>query len=235
MSESWVVITSRAGTLKKGEWKLAGHTLVEWVLEQIKGMPNVVVTTDQPEVMLLAHKMGAQVVVRPDALAQGQPGMQAKAVLHALEVVRAPASCLVHLVQPTSPFVERRHLLLLEEALAAGTVSSAQTIHAVPHNYHEVNQRVVRNDIVDFLDWEARHAMQNKQSKPKRYAFGNLVTTNHKWLRKTENFFTYPSRYIEISRLESLDVDNAKDLQVAECLVRCGLIKHPFKEDLTYA
>lgn len=231
---SWVVVTSRAGTQNKGLWKIAGHTLVEWVLENTKAYaPWTVVTTDQPEVMHLTNSRGIQTVVRPAHLCAGTGHMQVNAVLHAMTHVGAGNDDIIHLVQPTSPFVREWHIAELDKQLREKQFrekgySSACTIAKIPHNYHYLNQRRlnVLDECVEFV--HPREGPMPKQDKPEVYKFGTVVSVRHSALIDHRWFFAPPCGYQEISLLSAIDIDSTYDLCSAEALLSQWLIHNPF-------
>ena len=81
------------------------------------------------------------------------------------------------LIQPTSPFLQNEHLTKLINVLSSNKkYKSAQTIIKVPHQYHALNQRFLKKQ-TGFIE-EKRLSMHNKQTKPKMFAYGNLIVTN---------------------------------------------------------
>ena len=227
---SWVVVTSRAGVHNKGLWKIAGHTLVEWVLRSTEAYaPWTIVTTDQPEVMHLAKSKGLVTVVRPEHLCAGEAHMQVDAVLHALEYVKADEDDIVHLVQPTSPFIDGWHIRETDSLLRKNAdTNSAYTISSIPHNYHYLNHRCVNEGHVDFVF--SRNGPLTKQQKSVNFKFGTVVSIKHSALKECGWFFTPPSRHVGVSRFVSLDVDTVTDLLLAEAIVKARLVFNPFKE-----
>lgn len=132
------------------------------------------------------------------------------------------------LVQPTSPFLRSEDISRLLRALSVKPeAKSGQTIVACPHNAHSWNQRAFDDGLVRFVHAEERKHGYNKQSKPKRWLFGNLVAVRVSALLANEDFFAVPSVGIEIERPYDFDLDTAADLAVAEALLVRGVVQLP--------
>lgn len=226
MPVGWVVIPSRAGTKNKGLWLLAGHTLLDWVLKQTEGLPGCV-TSDQHYAQIAADNHFKGFVSRPTHL-RCDEGLE-WAVLHALDMMEARGVDFVHLVQPTSPFITRARIEEAEAVLRTDArVQSVQTVARIPHNFHEWNQRAIKGNEVSFVHEEERRNARIKQAKPARFSFGNLVSTRVQAMREHRWFFERPSRSIEISAVEALDVDDREALATAEAYVQTGMVRSPF-------
>ena len=120
----------------------------------------------------------------------------------------------IFLIQPTSPFYKNEHLTKLINVLSSNKkYKSAQTIIKVPHQYHALNQRFFKKNRQDLLK-KKRLSMHNKQTKPKMFAYGNLIVTNTK-LFKNKNFFLKPSFGMLIPTIYGFDLDNKYDLKIA--------------------
>lgn len=212
------VITSRAGTKNKGLWRLREVPIVRWSLDIASHYAApIVVTTDQLEVMRMAEDYGVPLVVRPAELASGTRHLDA--VLHAVEGLGLDEMDIVHLIQPTSPFL-RIHDLCTAARLIEG--HSFQTVIPVPHNFHEYNQRTLPP--VLFVHPEERAECFVAQSKPPRYAYGNLVSTRYGALRR-DGFFASPSVPSIIPAPYGLDVNEPDDIAIAEAYLSAGLVR----------
>lgn len=228
--KSWVVICSRKGTHDKGMWEVAKHPLVAWVLAATEGRRRIV-TTDSPRVRALARSSISTLVVdRPEELRGGESGMHGKSVVHALQQVGAWSADIVHIVQPTYPFVQEEDLLRAEAALASGKYRSFQTVTRVPHGLHALNQREIVDGSVAFVNEEERRQKQTSQSKSERWAFGNLVSLPVGNLGEGNWLFPAPCAYAEIPSVRAFDVNAPEDLPIADALVYRGLVSNPFSK-----
>lgn len=219
--KSVCVIPSRAGIKHKGLWRLKGRTLVDWALAASKDYPRLI-TTDEDALLdplITPRRAGVVYHRRPSNLCADP--LMAEAVVEALDGY--PENTIVHLCQPTSPFLRPSDIQMLDQALKLlPKFRSAQTVVEVPHNHHELNQRTLSNGCVSFINQD-RYVLKTKQQKPKRYAFGNLVSVKLSALRTHLTFFPQPSWGCEIARPFGHDVDTWYDLQIAEAMIQGGI------------
>lgn len=208
---------------KKNLQKIGNYTLVEWVIqaaEQCPTIDEIVVTTDDPEISSIAGRAGAVVRQRPAALSGAD--------IPVFEVVkdycesRAIKDLAITLLQPTSPFVKPNVIRACGDLLQ--DFSSSQSITPVEHNNHVINQRVLVEGVVHWVEPELRALCHNKQLKPPRYKFGNCLAFWWSKAEEQETLFPELSAGVIIPRLEAWDVDEWNDLQIAEAIFKWGLI-----------
>lgn len=128
------VITARAGSKRlpgKNMLPINGRPLAEWSIHHaLEAGLETVVTTDIPELLQIARKLGCHAVERPTELADDEYS-HAEAIRHALETTgRSEHPCV--LLQPTSPFREDRIIERCLEAAEAhpnSTILSARDVH----------------------------------------------------------------------------------------------------------
>ena len=99
---------------------------------------------------------------------------------------------------------------------------SGQTIAPVPHNHHAWNQREVADGNVRFVHQVEREKAYNKQSKPARWVFGNLLATTGAAIQAGETLLANPSLALPIDWPYDFDLDTALDVVVAEALIAGG-------------
>lgn len=228
MTDSVVVIPARSGERQKGAWKLAGHPLVEWVLDRCKNW-RCVVTSDIESIRHLAKQYDQMFVWRPQELACEGSGMLEKSIVYTCDFLGLPDMTVIHVCQPTSPFIKVKHLIDAEAAFdRCSQIISYQTISKVPHNFLDINQRITlgcgSHFTVNFVDPEDRKKRRIKQGQGTRWAFGTLVSTRLHTLRETRWLFGTPCAYSIVNRFDALDIDTKEDLAIAEAYVRAGLV-----------
>lgn len=226
--DSVVVIPARSGEKQKGAWKLSGHTLVEWVLNRCQNW-RCIVTSDIGYLRDVTEEYDQFYVHRPLLLAHEGSGLLEESILHACDSIGLPDMCILHICQPTSPFIKPKSLLDAEAALErCSSIKSYQTISRVPHNFLDINQRITlgcgSRFTVNFVDPVSRMARRIKQSQTARWAFGTLVSTRLGTLRETRWLFETPCAYSIVNRFDALDVDTKEDLAIADAYVRAGLV-----------
>lgn len=225
------LITSLAGVKDKGLWRLDAVPLMEWCIRTAASYcDKVVVSTDQPEGRLIAEKWMTMAVLPEDWMRSGDHHVEQ--ALHALSTLRLSDGDVIHLMMPSSPFVRRQDMRRAVDRLATDEeAASVQTVIKVPHNFHAWNQREFYESRIDFVNRWERAVHKTKQTKPQRYAFGNLVSVRYGALKEQEAFFAQPSRGLEIPYPYGLDVDSRADLDIAHAYLSAGLVSR--KEILT--
>ena len=224
MARSVCVIPSRAGTKNKGLWLLRGEPLVEWVI-RAAGLRKTIVATDQPELnkAYCARWHNTHLFERSPELADG--GHMVETLIAVADQFELSDDTIMHVCQPSSPFLRSWDLEKAEEILGLDTFwSSVQTVIPVPHNFHEWNQRKTDGDLMDFVNRARRLKAKTKQMKPARWAFGNLVSVRVGALRSQNAIFAKPSCGWAIPRWYGLDVDDRADLRLAEAYLAQGLV-----------
>jgi CMP-N,N'-diacetyllegionaminic acid synthase len=132
------------------------------------------------------------------------------------------------LVQPTSPFLRPNDITQLVSALSSDPrAQSGQTIVPCAHNAHAWNQRVFANGHVSFVYAEERRRGYNKQTKPERWLFGNLVAARVTALLAGEGFFAEPAIGVPIERPYDFDLDTQTDVAIAAALITSGCVRLP--------
>ncbi|HEY5833510.1 acylneuraminate cytidylyltransferase [Streptomyces sp.] len=182
----------------------------------------VVVSTDDPSIAEVARSAGAEVVLRPVAIA-GDTATSEAAVLHAMdahEAMSGTAAEVVLLVQCTSPFITSKEI---DGVVAAVTEEGADTAHTVApfHGFiwrdaaeagapasaggagvnHDKSTRPRRQDRPqDLLETGAAYAMRAD----------GFRTAGHRFFGRTALVRTDPARVLEID--EPADLERARAL-----------------------
>jgi CMP-N,N'-diacetyllegionaminic acid synthase len=202
------------GLPRKNVLPLAGKPLLAWTIEAASGsrLDAVVVTTDDAEIAALARSLGADVVDRPAALASDEAGML-EVVLHAL--AERPGFEAVAVLQPTSPLRRAEHIDATLDALAEPGSDAAVTVVAVPHRY--VPEQLMALEADGQLVAVDLAAPLRRQDKPALYARnGPAVLALRADGLAERGFYGGVVRAVTMSELDSLDVDSAADLELAE-------------------
>lgn len=167
---------------------------------------DVVVSTDDHAIAAAAREAGAEVVLRPAAIA-GDTATSEAAVLHALdahETLHGAPVDVVLLVQCTSPFLVREEVDGVARAVAEQGADTAVTVAAF-HGFvwrrsdeageggfgvnHDTSHRPRRQDRPqDFLETGAAYAMDAAGFRRHR----------HRFFGRTELVRTDPARVLEI-------------------------------------
>jgi N-acylneuraminate cytidylyltransferase len=214
---TWAVVPARAGSKGlpgKNVAPLAGRPLVEHAIAQgarVAGIDEVVVTTDDPQVAAVAHRLGVRVVDRPEELA-GDLARSVDAVVHALDAVEAADDDLVVLLQPTSPLRSDADVAgCLARADGAGAVVTVcEADHHPFKGFVEVDGALV--PVRELDDLEAPRQALPRALRPN----GAVYVVGVGQLRREGRFLVAPVDVVEVPLERSLDVDTAADLARAE-------------------
>lgn len=194
-----------------------------------KKVDRVVVSTDDDEIAALATGAGAEVVFRPSELS-GDSAPSEGALLHVLDTFKTRGEKepdLVVFLQATSPIRRPEHIdeavMLLQEG-DFDSVFSASPAHGF---------------IWGIRDGECRPLNYDPASRPMRQQFGEYVMENGSiyvfkpWiLREIGVRIGGKIGIYRMGFLESLQIDQPKDLVLARTILRC-LATHPKKTGLT--
>ncbi|SFE82874.1 3-deoxy-D-manno-octulosonate 8-phosphate phosphatase, YrbI family [Actinacidiphila alni] len=179
----------------------------------------VVVSTDDPAIAEVARAAGAEVVLRPAAIA-GDTATSEAAVLHAMdahEAMTGTPTDVVLLVQCTSPFITAEEVDGVAAAVLDGGADTAHTV-APFHGFiwreaeagtadgavgvnHDKSTRPRRQDRPqDLLETGTAYAMRA----------AGFRAANHRFFGRTELVRTDPARVLEID--EPADLERARAL-----------------------
>lgn len=232
--EAWGLIPARGGSKSiplKNLHPLAGRSLMDYVVGAGKACDRIsrlVCSTDDERISRRCESMGVEVHRRSRKLAGDLVRME-EVMREALVTLAKAEDTLPDftvLLMPTSPFVTPEQIgncvRLLVSDPGAG---SAQTVVEIPHVYHAYNQRIVEGGQVRFAFPEERRRGYNKQTKPRFFAFGNVVVMRTSVFLASGDLFSRPSLSLEIDRWTSLDVDSAQEFDLAECYIRLGFVE----------
>jgi len=231
----WGVIPARGGSKSipyKNIALLKGRPLIDYVYFAARSscIEKVFCSTDDDKIARHCKSLNLDVHQRPKTLS-GDVTPIIDVLVYILEDFKRKIGYIpfaIALFQPTSPFVLPEHVDRCARALLNDEqANSAQTITSFPHNFHALNQRVIRNGYVDFLFPEERKIHYNKQKKPKHYIFGNLILTKCEAILKKKNVFAPPCVPVEIPYPNAIDVDGPEDFELAELYLSSGKVFLP--------
>lgn len=229
----WAVVPARGGSKSiplKNLVPVAGRPLLDYGVTAAKASgvcDRIIGSTDDDRIAARFHELGVEVDRRPPAL--GGDDAPVAAVIRELLARREGASdfpWLIVLVQPTSPFLLPSHVEGLVRLMAAHReAKSGQTVAPCPHNHHAWNQREVADGMVRFVYEAERERAYNKQAKPQRWVFGNLLAVTATAVMTGESLFAVPSVAYPIESPYDFDLDAAADVKLATALAAAGLVE----------
>ena len=212
-----VVIPARGGSKgipRKNIRLLDGKPLIAYSIEIAKAsayVDDVVVTTDDSEIALLSEKFGASVIRRSEELARDDIPLDP--VIHDAVVRKEKLAFdeydIVITLQPTSPLLKTSTLdgaIEKFDDFAIDSVISVVDDRHLSWGFDEKNQRYFPNYIERL----------NRQYLPKNFReTGAILASRRNCIFENSRIGTNID-LIEVSRMESVDIDNYDDWWVAE-------------------
>ncbi len=221
-NEIWGVVPARGGSKSipyKNLVRLGGRPLIDYVLtagRTSKNISRLIVSTEDQKISEYCSSLQVEVHTRPEHLAQDDTPIDQvlQNLLTNYYEKEKVIPMAIALLQPTSPFLQAKHIdLCVEELTQNDKINSAQTITESPHNMHAINQRKLRGDTVEFCYPDQRKQYYNKQSKPPHFIFGNLVVTRSSAIIDNKGVFANPSFAVKIEQIYAYDLDKEADIQ----------------------
>jgi len=229
-----IVVPARGGSKglqRKNILPLCGRPLVEWTFAAIQasglsGRISPFLSTDDHQIAELGRQIGFEVpFLRPDELATDE----ASAVdvgMHVADWYKgrfgADPSFLFWL-QPTSPF--RRPASLAQAVEILGRDSSVDAVIGVKEVHRNLGTLFYANANLDLQALDPAET-----SDTRRQAIKTLLTPNGALycartsaLRKYRSYSPRRTRGIVMNQVESIDIDDKMDLQIAEAAAKAGL------------
>jgi len=220
------ILTARGGSKglpRKNVLPLAGKPLIAHTVEAALGCPliaGVWVSTDDAEIAAAARLAGAGVIDRPAELAL-DTSTSSDAVAHAIGALRQEGHDFSHfaLLQPTSPLRTAAHLTECLEQFAAGDFASAISVCESEHHPQKMLKLADDGRLVPFS--EAADLQRRRQDLPAVYRQNGAiyVMAVEDFLTRAEGFYLEPAMAYVMSHRDSIDIDTATDLLVAEALL----------------
>jgi N-acylneuraminate cytidylyltransferase len=211
------VVAARGGSRRvpgKNLRKIGGRPLIAWTIEHGRAsrlVDQLVVSTDDEEIMRAARDAGAEVPFkRPAALATDDtPGIDP--VLHALE--QLPGFDIAVLLQPTSPLRAPEDIDACIERCAATGVQACVSVAPMAKP----------------LEWAyyvgASGKMTPVADRPGAEAYvlnGAVYAARVPWLKESRTFLAPQTVAYKMPRERSLDIDTEEDFALLDATINRG-------------
>lgn len=213
------------GIPRKNLAPLAGRPLIAYSIEAARGsktLTRILVSTDDDEIAAVARRLGADVpFLRPSALAADDTPMVpvlADLLLTLREREHFEADVLV-LLQPTSPFRRADHIDAAVNLLTTSGADSVVSVIAVPHQFTPASLMQLQGDVL--VPWADGPAPLRRQDKQTLFARNGpaIVAVKPRVILEDGRLYGAQTRGLVMSREDSLDIDDALDLRLAELLL----------------
>jgi CMP-N-acetylneuraminic acid synthetase len=221
------IIPARGGSKgipRKNIRPLCGRPLIAWSIDAALGsraVDRTIVSTDDDEIAGISRGLGAEVRMRPAALAQDDTPTRAVLAHVVAELASdsyAPDAVLT--LQPTSPLRIARHI---DEAAALfasdPTADSLVSCIEVPHVFHpmSVMRRNADGYLEPFLPAPQPHRRQDKEAVFARNGAAIYITRTP---RLSDYVFGGRLVAYPMDADSSVDIDTLDDLRAAERLLQ---------------
>lgn len=210
------IIPARAGSTRfpgKNRAKLGNIPL--WkigVNKSLKLLDKTIVNTDDDLILMSGAK--CMFYLRPGHLRDGTSYRIDDVLIDMAKTLNFDDSDIIHLFQPTNPFIGISTVLAGKEAFNED-IDSVQSIWKVPNTLHAYSQRKIDNGFVEFAD-RRRDGAYNSQRKPDYYAFAGYVACKVRSLFQHGNIWGEKSVGIEVNQIEAIDIDTKEDYEFAK-------------------
>lgn len=217
------LIPARGGSKRlprKNVRPLGGKPLIQWTIEvatSISGICDILVSTDDYEIGLIARNAGAFVPwYRPSKLAT-DTASSVDVALHALTYYSktiSPVDGLL-ILQPTSPF---RTTTTIKAGINKFLSNPEQSIIGVtPTSDHPFSSFKIKNGFLEPFNKKNDSRFQSQSLSPTYSINGSLYIVPSNFLLEKQSLYTPNTRPLIINdSRESLDIDTLEDWQLAE-------------------
>jgi CMP-N-acetylneuraminic acid synthetase len=222
------VIPARGGSKgipRKNLAPIGGRPLVAYTCDaarESRRLTRIVVSTDDEEIASVARRLGVEVpFLRPASLAADDTPML-DVLVHAvtsLEARDAYHPDAVMLLQPTSPFRRGEHVDAAIDLLEASGADSVVSVVAVPHQF--TPSSLLRLDGDRLVPWAEGQGPLRRQDKPRLFARNGpaVVAVRTRVLVEQKTLYGADTRAFQMTRADSIDIDDAFDLELADLLI----------------
>ena len=202
---------------------LAGRPLLAYTADAARAsrrLARVVLSTDSSEIAAAGAALGLDVpFMRPAVLSTDDTPML-PVLQHALETLATAgfAADVVVLLQPTSPLRRAEHIDAAIDLLESSGADSVVSVVEVPHQYHPWSVMTIDNDRLRPI--ADRPTATRRQDKPPVYARnGPAVLAVRATVLRAGSLYGDASCPVVMSPRESLDIDDAWDLELADLIL----------------
>ena len=217
------IIPARGGSKRlprKNVLELAGKPLIAWSIEagqKSKYIDEVVVTSDDPEILAISQSYGAKTIKRPEELAS-DTATTFDAIKHAVDNLKS--FDYIVLLQPTSPLRNYNHIdeaiELLIDKKADAIISTCEVEHSPLWSNtlpHDMNMNSFLAD--DVKNKRSQDLEQYYQINGAIYICDLDKLLEEKSLFLEENIFAY-----KMDREHSIDIDEEIDFKIAYSILK---------------
>lgn len=208
---------------------LAGKPLLAYTCEAAFGsnrLSRVLLDTDDLKIATIGKQFGAEApFLRPDNLAQDDTPIL-PVIQHALKWLEEHDGYIpqaVVLLQPTSPLRRREHIDAAVDIFIENKADTVVSVLEVPHQFNPVSvMKLVENG--RLKPYHEGSMILRRQDKPRVLARNGpaVLVIRREVIERGQLYGERVFPYL-MGRIESLDVDDETDLEIAEYWLQRGL------------
>ena len=218
----WAFIPARGGSKSikyKNLKKIGEKTLIQIQYEIAKKKSNlskIVVSSEDSKIINYCKKMGYDFDLRPKKYSKDDTNLY-DTLINFLNRQNEDLPDYIFISEPTSPFVRLKDYKNLEKIINKKNYDSAYTIAKPFHTNLAINQRLIENDLVKFIN-KKRYSITQKHKKKQTYIFGNLILINVSSLLKGVRPFFGKCGFNVIQWPYNINIDSKEELEFAKIM-----------------
>lgn len=216
------IIPARGGSKRlprKNVLDLAGKPLIAWSIEtglKSKYIDQVIVTSDDEEILEISKQFGAETIKRPEEFAS-DTATTFDAIKHTIDNMEKYDY--VVLLQPTSPLRNFKHLDEAIELLEFKNADAVISVCEMGHSPLWSNTLPENGDMIGFIQDEVKNKRSQDLEKYYRLNGAIYICDTNRLLDETsfllsKNIFAYT-----MDRESSVDIDEELDFSLAKILI----------------
>jgi CMP-N-acetylneuraminic acid synthetase len=202
---------------------LCGRPLLAYTADAVnesRKLTRTIVSTDDERIAECARSLGLEVpFMRPASLAADEAPML-PVLQHALDAMHQNGfdTDIVVLLQPTSPLRRAEHIDAAVDWLERTAADSVVSVVEVPHQFNPLSVMRLEDGLLKpFLDGPT---VTRRQDKPRLFARnGPAVLAVRAAVVAGGSLYGERSWPLGMSAEDSLDIDTASDMRLAECVL----------------
>ena len=220
------IITARGGSKGlpgKNVRALAGKPLVVHTIEAAlasRCLNRCIVSTDDREIKSVSLSAGAEVIDRPDELAEDK-SLSRDVVLHALQVLEAEGSLPDYfiLLQPTSPLRNSKHIDECVECFFRNKGGSCISVTLFGHHSPFKALQLIEGSLVPLTTWHDLDTPRQQLPEVFRHNGAMYITSSQDFIAK-KSLFIEPVIPFVMGDIDSVDIDCQDDLDFCEQVLK---------------
>ncbi|MBP6373243.1 MAG: acylneuraminate cytidylyltransferase family protein [Flavobacterium sp.] len=197
---------------------MLGKPLIAHTIEAAlrSNLYDVVVSSDDEDILEIARQYNVNVVQRPAALS-GDLAPTLPVMVHAVEAVQGNFDAVMTL-QVTSPLRTVKHINETIELFAQDVeADSLVSVIKIPHKYTDSSIMLLDGKYIKSIDSE--NLVLRRQEKPTYWARNGAVIYITRINKVGQYIFGGKILPYEMGKLESIDIDDLEDWQMAEAIM----------------